>query len=508
MTAASLKRVLVFIASPGDVADARSSVRHAVDRINRLVAKDNGFLLEPIGWQDIPPGMGHRAQEVINPYVDAASIFIGILHRRFGEPTGQAESGTEEEYSRIERRWGNEAPKPEVLMYFKGIPDDQLANPPEGLQRVLAFKQRIRTTCLYKEFASEEALLELVQDALHDWILRNREGFEPPPALERIVTQEPNDKDVLAFIVGQSPISAPAISSHLGRSTVAIDASVRRLQELGLVLIETTGTLRPVNSTSGFLAIARHLDTDAHHKLLLASAYLRNMLSSSLRAHILSRFHCDLPEEQVECLQSIARLSPRAMRYVLFGDTSIYDNLCESLAGITKGAKGFANELMQTRIILCTLLEYGSDCVEGKVLIDLGSRRLAGQVFSASLKVAYDEAKAFEIGVGMPLICARAACDIKAGQMCFARPESAIRSGTIYMHLDLDGLAEGQFDQALSQDLSDDDRATALNNKGLIYLKRNRTADAIILFEKAHQIAPDRTEPQKNLEWARSRASR
>ena len=507
MAVNDLKRVFVFIASPGDVADARSSVRHAVDRINRLVAKDYGFLLEPIGWEDIPPGKSWRAQEVINPYVNAASIFVGILHRRFGEPTGEAESGTEEEYNRIERRWENEDPKPEVLMYFKRIPHEQLVDPGEKLRKVLTFKERIRTTCFYKEFESEGVLLELVQDALHDWVLRNRDGFESPGAADQIVTQEPNDKEVLACVVGEGPSCVPAISSHLGRSMTAVEASVRRLQQLGLILMDPHGTLTPINSTNGFLSIARHLNTDAHYKILLASAYLQNMLSSSLRAHVLSRFHCELSTETVECLQSLARLSPRAMSYLLFGDTSIYDNLCESVTAASKGAKGFANELMRNRVILCTLLEYGADYTEGKVLIDLGSKRLAGQLLSMGLKVAYEEAKAFEIGVGMPMICARAGCDIKAGQMCYGSPEFAIRNGTIYMHLDLDGFAQEQFDQALSQDLSDDAKATALNNKGLIHLKHNRVAEAIPLFEQAHQIAPDRAAPQKNLEFAKTKLS-
>jgi tetratricopeptide (TPR) repeat protein len=124
-----------------------------------------------------------------------------------------------------------------------------------------------------------------------------------------------------------------------------------------------------------------------------------------------------------------------------------------------------------------------------------------------SLKVAYEEAKAFEIEVGMPMICVRAGCDIKAGQMCYGSPEFAIRNGTIYMHLDLDRLAQEQFDQALSQELSDGDKATALNNKGVIHLRHNRFADAIPLFEQAHQIAPDRTEPKKNLELAKARLS-
>ncbi len=84
-----LKQIFIFIASPGDVTQARDIVRRAIERINRLVAKQAGFLFEPIGWEDIPPGKAHRAQEVMNPYVDKAQIFIGILHQRFGTPTGR-----------------------------------------------------------------------------------------------------------------------------------------------------------------------------------------------------------------------------------------------------------------------------------------------------------------------------------------------------------------------------------------------------------------------------------
>ena len=50
-----LRRIPVFVASPGDVALARERVRHATERISQLVAKEAGFLLEAGGWEDIPP---------------------------------------------------------------------------------------------------------------------------------------------------------------------------------------------------------------------------------------------------------------------------------------------------------------------------------------------------------------------------------------------------------------------------------------------------------------------
>ncbi len=507
MTTNNLKRVLVFIASPGDVPDARSSVRHAVERINKLVAKDNGFLLEPIGWEDVSPGKGKRTQEIINPYVDAASIFIGILHRRFGQPTGVAESGTEEEYNRIEQRWENEEPKPEVLMYFKKIPDEQLAAPDEQLQKVLVFKKRIQKTCLYKKFKSESRLEELVQDALHDWIYKNHDKFETPDAASGIVTQQPNDKEVLACVIKQGQLSADEISSQLKQSTTTIKATIQRLQSLGLVIEEANGVLKPINSLEGFLAIVRHLNTDAYYKILLSSNYFQNMLSSALGAHILSRFHCKLNARTVECLQYIALLSSRATSSLFFGDTSFYDNLFESVRDKDRGTQEFVNDLMLNRIILSVLLEYGADYTDGSVLTELKSKRLAGQLLSMDLKVAYEEAKAFGIGVAMPMIGAIAGCNLKKGEICYGSPEFGIRQGTIYMHLDLDELAEKSFNQALSQEIPDDARAMALNNKGLIYLKHNHFLKAIPLFEQAIKHGSTIDEPKRNLELAKARLS-
>jgi tetratricopeptide (TPR) repeat protein len=172
-----------------------------------------------------------------------------------------------------------------------------------------------------------------------------------------------------------------------------------------------------------------------------------------------------------------------------------------------KKAKEFANGLMQNRIILCILLEYGADYMNGSILTELKSKRLAGQLLSMNLTVAYEEAKAFQIGAGMPMIGSFAGCNLKAGQMCYGSPEFFIRQGTIYMHLDLDEMAEELFNQALSQEIPDDARAMALNNKGLIYLKHNRFSDAIPLFEQAIEIAPNLNEPKKNLELAKSKLS-
>ena len=136
--APKLEVITVFLASPGDTADERERVRRSVDRVNRLVAKQNGFLLEVIGWEDIPSSTGARAQEVINPFVRDADVFIGILKKRFGSPTGRAESGTLEEYELAYTRFQEKTPPPDVKIYFKHLSDDELSDPGPQLEKLLS----------------------------------------------------------------------------------------------------------------------------------------------------------------------------------------------------------------------------------------------------------------------------------------------------------------------------------------------------------------------------------
>lgn len=505
MSSQNLKRVFVFIASPGDVSDSRGSIRHAVERINKLLAKESGFFLEPIGWEDIPPGKSERSQQIINPYVDKASIFIGVLHKRFGHPTGVAESGTKEEYNRIEQRWESEDPKPEVLIYFKEIPNDELTDPGEQLQKVLNFKTRISDTCLYREFENKQELTESIQDALHDWILKNQGKYEVPADISGIITLQPTDKEVLVCLLEKGQASIDDICFHLEWTEVESRASIERLLALELIAEGTQNNLMLINSTDGFLAIVRYINTDAHYKILLSSNYFQEMLSSLLRNHIRNRFHCEIPAEMIDALQCIAILSSSATNYLLFGDTSIYDNLFENTRIGDVDAKELANKLMLDRIILCALLEFGTDYTKGRVLTELRSKRLAGLLLNMNLKAAYENAKAFEIQIGMPVIGAYASDNFRAGELGYASPEFFIRQGTILMHLDLHDFAEEAFDKALSGEISDAAKAMALNNKGLTLLNRNCIPEAISTFKEASKIDSTLDEPKKNLEIAIAR---
>lgn len=156
----------VFMASPGDVASERAELAGVVNRINRRSAQDLGWQIELRGWEDTMPGMG-RPQERINPDVEMCDVFIGILWRRWGTPTGISSSGFHEEYE-IARARRDRSDEPEILMYFKTIDSAQMNDPGVQLEQVMSFRAELTASrkVLYKEYGSVEDFSVLVEEHL------------------------------------------------------------------------------------------------------------------------------------------------------------------------------------------------------------------------------------------------------------------------------------------------------------------------------------------------------
>ena len=98
-----------FIASPGDVSEEREACEKVFEDINNSLGKILGFKLSSLRWEnDIYPGVGEYGQQVINEQVDGNyDLFIGIMKTRFGTPTPQAGSGTEEEFNNAYEKYKN-----------------------------------------------------------------------------------------------------------------------------------------------------------------------------------------------------------------------------------------------------------------------------------------------------------------------------------------------------------------------------------------------------------------
>lgn len=161
--------IRVFLASPGDLVPERKAAREMVDRLNRLLVQF-GLFIELLAWEDTLPGFS-RPQEKINEDVRSCDLFVGLIWRRWGQPTGEYSSGFEEEFE-LARQLRIDTGSPELWLFFKSIDEDLRADPGDQLIRVLQFKQSIQETheLFYKEFIDVEDWGPLLYDSLLQYV--------------------------------------------------------------------------------------------------------------------------------------------------------------------------------------------------------------------------------------------------------------------------------------------------------------------------------------------------
>jgi hypothetical protein len=147
---ASATIIRLFIASPGDVADARSAVlNEIVPDLNNTWGLRHDIILQTLDWRaNVTPWLGKPPEPTILQQipVNKWDLFIGILWSRFGTPTGSTnpqtnqpfQSGTEEEFT-LAYQSNQSRGVPQMLLYrcLAPVKPDQID--PTQLQLVQDF---------------------------------------------------------------------------------------------------------------------------------------------------------------------------------------------------------------------------------------------------------------------------------------------------------------------------------------------------------------------------------
>jgi hypothetical protein len=155
----SKKSVLnIFIGSPGDVTEEREIAKSVVDRINNYVAINLDLVVELRGWEDTIPGYS-RPQKLINEDVMRCDLFLGLMYKRWGSPSGKYTSGFEEEFAIAQKRMESGDLK-DIWLFLRNISQDFLEDPTDQLLKVLDFRKKIQ---------SEKKLLYKTYNNVMDW---------------------------------------------------------------------------------------------------------------------------------------------------------------------------------------------------------------------------------------------------------------------------------------------------------------------------------------------------
>ena len=144
----SVTQYSVLISAPSDINEEIEIIKKCIDKFNRGEGKRKGINLLTQYWKDdVYPAQGDTPQNILNKQiVESSDAVIFILWTRFGTPTENYGSGTEEELVKLKEKGK------QIFLYFS----DKAVNPKDlnttQLKKVKAFKKRMEKQGLYNSF--------------------------------------------------------------------------------------------------------------------------------------------------------------------------------------------------------------------------------------------------------------------------------------------------------------------------------------------------------------------
>ena len=149
--------IRMFVASPGDVAKERKILGRIVEQINLTSSSRTNCLIEIKKWETHTFSSAGRAEEVVINQIGEYDVFLGIMWKHFGTPTGKEESGTEEEFNVAFKRLEKGDIKHLGFIFSeRNIPLPKSQKEIDQLSKVIAFKKRINNNrlLLYKTYST------------------------------------------------------------------------------------------------------------------------------------------------------------------------------------------------------------------------------------------------------------------------------------------------------------------------------------------------------------------
>ncbi|MGA1839902.1 MAG: hypothetical protein ACMUIU_04670 [bacterium] len=159
--------VRLFLSSPGDVNAELEKVKEVVENLNRVWGDAFGVRIDVLDWKThVLPQIGIKAQECINLQITDYDIFLGIMWKRFGTPTDNAGSGTEEEFRIAYEKW-EQFHELHILFYFSQAPyTPKNKGEIEQWGKVIAFREELEWIGLVRAYKSLDEFTSMVRDHL------------------------------------------------------------------------------------------------------------------------------------------------------------------------------------------------------------------------------------------------------------------------------------------------------------------------------------------------------
>jgi len=147
----------LLISCPGDVKKEVELIKEVVHKFNSEFSKTLGIMIQERHWvKDSYPASGDKPQEILNKqFINECDAAVAIFWTRFGTPTDEYGSGTEEEIEKM-LSMGKQ-----VFMYFSDSPVSLSEIDSEQYEKVKEFKGKYTDRGLYWEYKTADEFKDL-----------------------------------------------------------------------------------------------------------------------------------------------------------------------------------------------------------------------------------------------------------------------------------------------------------------------------------------------------------
>ncbi len=185
----------LLLSCPGDVLDLKETIASCVKSFNSSIGEANNIRIELKHWStDSFSQSGDKPQNILNhQFVDECDLCVALLGIRFGTPTDNYDSGTEEEIVKMLEQ------NKQVFLYFVERNVDPSKIDLDQYKKVQEFKDKYSDKGVYTVIKSAEELRSSFQNALSLYFIKlvapNTTQLQPKLAPKLIITSKHKDGD-------------------------------------------------------------------------------------------------------------------------------------------------------------------------------------------------------------------------------------------------------------------------------------------------------------------------
>jgi hypothetical protein len=164
----------IFVASPSDVKEERLLLEEAINEINLSTLYKNNIRAELVKWEThANPDIGDYPQKVVNDAIgDDYDIFLGIFWNKFGSPTEDYNSGTEEELYNAIKTYKAASRPIKIMMYFKQTPVSISEIDTKSIELIRSLRIDLTEQgILYQDYSTIEEFQKLIRIQLSRQII-------------------------------------------------------------------------------------------------------------------------------------------------------------------------------------------------------------------------------------------------------------------------------------------------------------------------------------------------